>query len=270
MLQNLHTHINMCDGKNTAEEMLLSAIGCGFDSLGFSSHSRTLRGLFWELDSEEEYKREITALKSRYGDRIKIYLGLEADYMSAGLFNPRDYDYIIGSVHTRLVGEQAVAFDNSASETAKHIREVFNSEPLRYTGAYYELVADMPRRLDFDIVGHFDVVSKFSERAPDLIDFEDKRYINQSLEALHAVREKKEFFEVNTGAIARGYKSVPYPAPHLLKEMKTLNCKLVLTSDSHSTDSLSFAFSETKEYLRSLGFDTLYYLGDSGFFGEKI
>ena len=36
---NLHTHSIFCDGKNTLEELIQSAIKKGFSVLGFSSHS---------------------------------------------------------------------------------------------------------------------------------------------------------------------------------------------------------------------------------------
>ena len=36
---NLHTHTCFCDGKNTPEEMVISAIEKGMDVLGFSGHS---------------------------------------------------------------------------------------------------------------------------------------------------------------------------------------------------------------------------------------
>ena len=38
MKTNFHTHTKWCDGKNTPEEMIASAIEKGFDRLGFSSH----------------------------------------------------------------------------------------------------------------------------------------------------------------------------------------------------------------------------------------
>lgn len=40
-LKNFHTHTTYCDGKNTAEEMILAAINQGFTALGFSGHSHT-------------------------------------------------------------------------------------------------------------------------------------------------------------------------------------------------------------------------------------
>ena len=39
MKTNYHTHTIWCDGKNTVEEMILSAMEKGFDAIGFSSHS---------------------------------------------------------------------------------------------------------------------------------------------------------------------------------------------------------------------------------------
>ena len=38
---NLHTHTSFCDGKNSPEEMVRSAVEKGFDVLGFSGHSYT-------------------------------------------------------------------------------------------------------------------------------------------------------------------------------------------------------------------------------------
>jgi histidinol-phosphatase (PHP family) len=82
--------------------------------------------------------------------------------------------------------------------------------------------------------------------------------------------KKKEIFEVNTGAISRGHRTTPYPAPFILDEMKRLDCKLIISSDCHSKEALDCAFAETTEYVKAHGFDTLYYLSDNGFIGEKI
>ena len=38
MKQNLHTHTVYCDGNDTPEEMVLTAIEKHFDILGFSGH----------------------------------------------------------------------------------------------------------------------------------------------------------------------------------------------------------------------------------------
>ena len=270
MLQNLHTHTKFCDGKDTPEEMIESAIKFGFASLGFSGHCPTLYNTDWEMHDLSGYVEKITELKKKYEGIIDVYLGGELDYYSAPEAFEVKYDYTIGSVHMYTELGMHVDFDQSADISARHIKDDFNGDSLAYVRSYYGLVADLPNKFDFDIVGHFDLITKFSEKRPELFDSESKEYRNTALETLHALREKKEIFEVNTGAISRGHRTTPYPAPFILEEMKALKCKLVLTSDCHDKNALTCNFKEAKEYIKSHGFDELYFLGNNGFFGEKI
>ena len=272
MLQNLHTHSTFCDGKNTPREMIEAAIRLGFDSLGFSGHAPTAQDTEWEIKKDRvwEYKNEILSLKDEYADRIKIYLGLELDRYSIGLYDKRELAYTIGSAHMARRDGAWYDFDHCAEEAKRAIDELFCKDALAYARSYYETVVDTASVLDFDIVGHFDLLTKFSEKAPELIPIDSKEYQSIALEALHAVREKKEIFEVNTGAISRGHRTTPYPAPFILDEMKASGCKLVLTSDCHAASGLDCGFKEAREYIKAHGFDTLYYLTDNGFIGEKI
>ena len=72
MKTNLHTHTTFCDGKASAEEMVLVAIAKGFDELGFSSHSDMVADL-------PAYVAEIRRLQAKYAERIRILCGLEAE-----------------------------------------------------------------------------------------------------------------------------------------------------------------------------------------------
>ena len=101
---NLHAHTFYCDGKNNAEDYILTAIEKGFTSVGLSGHS------FTKFDTEYcmsekgtlEYLEELKNLKEKYKDRIQVYIGIEADFYSE--FNPKldenlGLDFRIGSVH---------------------------------------------------------------------------------------------------------------------------------------------------------------------------
>ena len=101
---NLHAHTFYCDGKNNAEDYILTAIEKGFTSVGLSGHS------FTKFDTEYcmsekgtlEYLKELKNLKKKYEDRIQVYVGIEADFYSG--FNPKldenlELDFRIGSVH---------------------------------------------------------------------------------------------------------------------------------------------------------------------------
>ena len=75
-------HTTFCDGKNTAEEMVLSAIEKGFSVLGFSGHAPMPFETDWCMTEEFAlcYREEVTRLKEKYKGKIRIYCGIEQSY----------------------------------------------------------------------------------------------------------------------------------------------------------------------------------------------
>lgn len=277
MLQNLHTHTTFCDGKNTPEQMIAHAIRLGFDSIGFSSHAPAnvpktegYTAYDYACKDVEEYKKALLLLKKKYEGIIDVYIGSELDAFSYGVVNPSDFDYTIASVHLGIKDGVVMEYDHNADMTKKYVTELYGGDSVAYAKDYYSIVASLPERFNASFVGHFDVITKFNERYPGLVDSESRGYRTAALEALDALRERMEFFEVNTGAISRGYRTAPYPESFILSRMKELKCKLILTSDCHDGNFLNCHFAESREYLKSHGIDTLYYLTSDGFVGEKI
>ena len=107
------------------------------------------------------------------------------------------------------------------------------------TRAYYDLVADLPRKTGCDVIGHFDLVTKFNEQDP-AINEEDPRYLGPALEAMEHLVKQGVLFEINTGAIARGYRT-QLPGYDLLRRLRELGGEIVLNSDSHHTSHLCCA-----------------------------
>ena len=75
MLANYHTHTTFCDGKNTPEEVILSAIEKGFSAIGFSGHSYTPYDLRYCMPDPEAFRKAIPPLKEKYKNQIQVYLG---------------------------------------------------------------------------------------------------------------------------------------------------------------------------------------------------
>ena len=267
--QNLHTHSIYCDGKDIPEEMVLKAIELGFDTIGFSGHSYVTDDCIWCMTEEktEQYKKDVNLLKEKYKDRINILCGIEFDIFST--YDFYDYDYVIGSTHILKVGGKYVDVDESADTTGMVINTYFDGDGMKYARAYYNQVAELHKYGDFDIVGHFDLVSKYSE-THNFFDVDSKEYKEAALEALHALSEKKRVFEVNTGAISRGYRTTPYPAPFILKEMKKLGCTVILTSDCHDRNFLDCHYKEAIELIKSCGFDSIGVMKNGKITEEKI
>ena len=49
-------------------------------------------------------------------------------------------------------------------------------------------------------------------------------------------------FEINTGAISRGYRTQPYPSADIRSYIKAKGGTFILSGDSHSADTLCFQF----------------------------
>jgi len=267
--QNLHTHSIFSDGKDTVEEIILKAIDLGFDTIGISDHSPMPFITDYDLTDKTLpiYLKEISVLKEKYKGKIKVLHGIELDSSSKIDLSP--YDYIIGSVHCFKHDGKYVDFDVDEKEIVKIINNYFNGDSISLAKAYYETLSgeEILRKADF--IGHFDIISKNTERVQ-IFDTESAEYKKLAIDALHVTAEKCKFFEINTGAVSRGYRTVPYPAPFILKEMNNIGCKIVISSDCHDKEYLTCQFSEAAELARSCGFKEFYNLTENGFVPQKL
>ena len=263
--QNLHTHTIYADGKNTPEELVLAALEKGFDSIGFSEHSYLPDSLVPQqltVADMVRYKAEIAQLKQKYKGQIDIFCGLEYDFYSD--VPTEGLDYMIGSVHYLDFGGEKATFDRNLKGVLAYIHTCFGGNAMAFAKAYFETVARLPERGKFDIIGHFDLVAKNNEKG-NFLDTSSKEYLDLGMEAIHALKGKIPFFEVNTGAISRGYRTAPYPQMEFLKEFKRLGFGAVITSDCHNKDFLDCAFDDAAALLAEAGFKTKWVLTDSGF-----
>ncbi len=255
IFSDLHTHTCFCDGKNTPKEMVQSAVSRGLTTYGISGHSHTVlipKGCIWSmtLDGQLEYAKQINELKKEYAGQIRLLLGAEVDYFAEPLnFTP---DYVIGGVHAVNVGDCYFEVDDTAEIVREAIDEFFGGDDLKFVKVYYSLVADVVAKTNCDIIAHFDLITKFSEKNP-LFDTSSDKYKSIALEALDALIEKDRIFEINTGAIARGWRTYAYPDSFILKRLAEKGARVMLNSDSHSAGNIGFCFKEATEYAKACG-----------------
>ena len=124
----------------------------------------------------------------------------------------------------------------------------------------------MPRNITkkYDILGHFDLITKNLEKAR-LFDVESAEYKKAAAEAIDSLSGKIPLFEVNTGAISRGYRTSPYPTLDLIKEFKARGFGAIISSDCHDGNFLDCGFENARELLRAGGFTERYILTKDGF-----
>ena len=252
-ITNYHTHTTFCDGKNTAEEMVLSAINKGMGEIGFSVHSPLPFHETWDIKKEKmpEYIATLEALREKYKAQIKIYIGIEQDYYSEG--STEGFDYVIGAVHYILKNGKYLPLDLSAEATKENIVKYYDGDALAYCEDYYKLGADVYNRTKCDIIAHFDLITKFNERLP-LIDTGSSRYKKAAENAVHELLKSPAIFEINTGAISRGYRTTPYPSDSLLDLIAESGKPFVVNSDSHNVDTIDFGIKKAMLSLDICGY----------------
>ena len=253
---NLHTHTRFCDGKDSAEEVVLAAIAAGMETVGFSGHSGLPFSTSWTMKQERtrEYQKEILRLKDAYRDQIHILLGIEQDYLTGVPDYP--YEYVIGSVHCIEVGDEHFMIDESAQVLTNAAQKYYGGDFYKLCRAYYEYMAEVIDRTHGDIVGHFDLVTKFNEGGC-MFDESDPRYRRYAIDALDALLEKDVIFEINTGAMSRGYRRSPYPSPLLLRRIAEKGGNVTITADAHAKENLQYAFSDAVLLARAAGLGSI-------------
>ncbi len=250
---NFHTHSKLCDGADTLEEMALEAINKGFTDLGFSGHGYTAFDLSYcmSLTDTEEYIKTINNLKKKYEDSINIYCGIEKDYYSDESNAP--FDYVIGSVHYILKDGVYYPIDSSP-EGFKTLIEAFGGNYIECCKQFFHTAADVVAKTECDIIGHFDLISKYFA----IFGFEiTPQYLDFAQEAVDALIPCGKPFEINTGAIARGIKHGIYPSIDILKMIYKKGGRITLNSDCHNKNFLDCYFEESLKIAKEIGFKSI-------------
>ena len=117
---------------------------------------------------------------------------------------------------------------------------------------YYSCVGNILAKTGADIIGHFDLISKFNEDGS-LFDENEPRYIKAYTDAIDKLIPYDKPFEVNTGAISRGYRTHPYPSHSQLEYIAKCGGKVMLTGDTHAAENLCFEFDKWFEACKKIG-----------------
>lgn len=237
---DLHMHTIWSDGTNTAEEMVQEAIRKGLETVGISDHSSG-DPCGMTLEQSVDYRAEIAALKEKYAGQIRVLCGLERDYFTDDF---ADYDYTIGSVHWLAMPDgHHVPVDYMAEKLREGADKYFGGDFYALAEAYYAMMAKVVEVTKCDIIGHFDLITKFIEQDP-AFDTNHPRYVKAWQQAADELLKTGKPFEVNTGAISRGYRTTPYPAKEIRDYIREHGGKLIMSSDAHAKENIAFRFDE--------------------------
>ncbi len=277
-LSNAHTHTTYCDGRSDIKTLIARAQELGFVSLGFSEHGYQNFDPDYSMSAaaQRAYVSELRALQKIHDERgilPKLYVGIEQDSLTPQELkdhNRTQFDFIIGSVHYLSADGDGKkeAVDGSQDILIPFLNEVFGGDAIALAQAYYRRLGETVTRDKPDIIGHFDVVRKHAKVFR--LDTSHPAYRRAALDALETAFSGCRLLEVNTGNIARGYDTLPYPAGFLLDAWREMGGDVTLTSDCHNAQYLDCAFAESLAMLKQAGFKRLLRLGTGASLWEEI
>ncbi len=261
---NVHTHSVFSDGANTVEEMVLSAMGKGFVSLGFSDHGKSYDPA--GMRDVTGYCAEVRRMQKKYAGQMEVVLGCEheafTDETDFSLF-----DYVIESVHFLYNDGIYTQIDDTAEILQQAIDRYYGGDPYAMCRDYFDRVNRSMLLPKADIVGHIGLVSKFNEKTP-LFDPVHMKYQKYAKETIALAAERDLLVEINSGAMSRGYRSAPYPYLEQLKLLKELKGRIIITSDCHRAEWIDFGMAKSVEIAKSAGFKEAW-IWENGAFREN-
>lgn len=265
---DFHIHTVFSDGVNTVRDCVEVAHQKGLLALGISDHSFTPFDTSYCMRPETglaQYEATLLEEQQRafelYG--LPLLPGLELDYGSENPFE--SVCYTIGSVHYIMYKGEIYAVDNSPEEQLSCLQNLFSGNTLEYSKVYFEQVVRHAEKNKPTVIGHFDLLTKYG-----FIDDTDPAYLAVAREALSEVVRHVPLFEINQGAVIRGLKTKPYPAAPLLSDLCALGGKILLSSDAHSADKLTFGFTEMLHLAQRAGFTRISRLTPDGIVEDEI
>ena len=134
---------------------------------------------------------------------------------------------------------------------------------------YYEKFCSYILARKPDIIGHFDLITKYDEILHPMF-LNNIDYLKLSEKYLKVALKADSIFEVNCGAIIKNYRTKPYPYENLLSTINKEGGKICLSLDAHGVDALAFDLSEIKNVLKNVGFNGVYTLKSGRFVKESL
>lgn len=248
---NFHTHTAYCDGKDTPEELVLAALDRSFTALGFSGHGFFEPDIPFAMDPvrERKYYKDIRRLQQEYAGKLQIFCGIEQDvYAAPSAFA---YDYVIGSAHYVYKDGVYLSVDHSLGKLQEALSQHYDNDFDALAKDYFAAVALIPENTKADIIGHVDLVLKFMDQ---LLYTPTETFFQYAKEAVLKLIPYGKPFEINTGAMARGYRTTPYPHKTILKMIFDNGGSILISSDCHDKNDLECGFDLAREMALETGF----------------
>ena len=222
---NYHSHNYLCGhAVGTVSDYVKAAVENGLKSIGISDHFShpALKGCpYMNYEKfKNEYLPQFADAEKKYGDKIKIYRGLEIEYFP-------DYDEfyktLLIDTDYLILGEHEYLYNG------KIFSSFADKDDLNAAIGYFDEVIKGVKSGYFSILAHPDLIF-FNNLKP------DERVLRKLEDAVKCCADNGVKVEINgQGARANGF---GYPTDYLIEICQKLNAPVVVSADCHSPEAL--------------------------------
>ncbi len=243
-----HMHTPLCGHAiGLPCEYVECAIKLGLKEIGFSDHAPLVSHSMPTVTMNKEqlpfYLRMIEDVRRRYSKKIKIKIGLEADFLPGYESKTKEilagypYDFVIGSVHFI----KSWGFDDPSEReqwSKQDVNQVYRD--------YFDLLRQSARSRLFDVMGHVDLVKKFGNRpSEDMTD--------EIVKTARVFKESGVIVEINTSGLRKSVREI-YPSLDYLKIYSAAKVPLTFGSDAHDPKDVGRDFNKGLALAKAAGY----------------
>lgn len=243
-----HSHSNYSqDCRETPEQLLAAAEQKQIDILAITDHADFVPGdSIFDPAVYLKHLRRLATGNARVKLLVGVELGIQAEHADRcrNFIAGHQFDFVIASLHRARELDFYYGEFYREHTSVHECWQIYLEEALKAVKAFS----------DFDIVGHIDIIRRYSLTKLTLIPDDLLPLLD---ELLIWLIDNRKGIEINTSGKRYGLDSFhPYPA--ILRRYRQLGGEIVtIGSDSHGSASLGEGFAEAVDLLKECGFDRL-------------
>jgi len=255
-----HSQFSFDGGKTSVEKSARSGIASGLAGMSFTDHydiyTPPMKAAFenmvpevFDIDAQQKEIERVNLLLKSEGKSFKILKGIEIGFQKEcrdairDVFSKHTFDSVVASVHY---------LDDTDPYWGGYYEDKDWAEAYgHYLETIYEEMTWLGK--DFDIMGHFDYVTRYAPYPKASIYYRDFPDLMDSM--MKYLIENGKALEINTKTYQDYHGRRPELDPDLLKRYKELGGEIIsLGSDSHNPERVGDKFQFFAEYVKSFGF----------------
>lgn len=245
MFADYHVHTYYSDDSDCPmETMVQTAVSLGLDEIAFTEHVDY--GVKTDLNCDyDSYFEELKRMQDKYHGQITIRAGIEFGVQPHTVpqfekdFQTYPFDFVILSNHQT----DDLEYWNGNFQPGKTQDELHH--------AYYDTTLKSAQLYhNYSVLGHIDMIKRYDPFG----EYPDSKCMEQIEAILAQVIADGKGIEVNTSCFKYKLSDLT-PSRAILQRYRELGGEiLTIGSDTHETLHLADHFSDTRDFLRELGF----------------